>query len=147
MSEGFLLHPQLAAETHPVGDLPLCRVLLMDDAGYPWTILVPRRAGVREICELADADQQTLIRESSELARALLRVYAPDKLNVAALGNVVPQLHVHHIARYATDAAWPHPVWGRVPRRPYPPDAAQAAVEALRAALAPGLVPRFRGAT
>jgi diadenosine tetraphosphate (Ap4A) HIT family hydrolase len=143
--EGFQLHPQLAADTHPIGDLALCRVLLMDDAGYPWVILVPRRAGVREICELPDVDQQALMRESTLIARALLAIYAPDKLNVAALGNVVPQLHLHHIARYTTDAAWPNPVWGRVPRKPYPADAAQAAVEALRGALAPQIVPRLRG--
>lgn len=145
MSEGFVLHPRLAADTHPVGDLTLARVLLMDDANYPWCILVPRRTGVREICELNRADQHLLCDESALLARALLSIYTPDKLNIAALGNVVPQLHLHHIARYQTDPAWPDPVWGKQPRRPYPAADAQAAVHALRAALAPSLTPRHRG--
>jgi diadenosine tetraphosphate (Ap4A) HIT family hydrolase len=145
MHAGFVLHPQLTADTHPVGDFALCRVLLMDDANYPWFILVPRRAGLREICELPSAEQHQLSDESAQLARALLGIYTPDKLNIAALGNVVPQLHLHHIARFQSDPAWPAPVWGRQPRVPYPASAAQAAVDAMRAALAPTLQPRHRG--
>ena len=128
---GFALHPQLTAETHPVGDLPLSRVLLMDDSNWPWLILVPRRADIREICELDDEDQVQLMRESSQLASALLELFKPDKLNIAALGNLVPQLHLHHIVRHSYDAAWPSPVWGRLPRQPYLPARARERVRQL----------------
>lgn len=141
MSSDWSLHPQLAADTVVIGDLPLGRVLLSNDANYPWTILVPRRAGIREIHELSEADQQQLLRESSWLARALIAEFAPTKLNIAALGNVVPQLHVHHIARFDHDPAWPAPIWGRVPATTY--DAADRAVRiaSLRARLGPDLAP------
>lgn len=115
----FELHPQLAADTLRIGALPLCEVLLMNDARYPWLILVPRRAGVREIFELTDEDQRQLQRESSTLALHLAQEFSADKMNIAALGNVVPQLHVHHIVRYRSDAAWPAPVWGKHPAVPY----------------------------
>lgn len=84
----------------------------MNDARYPWFILVPQREHAREICDLTTTDQHVLMDESSHLARAMIAAYAPDKLNIAAIGNIVPQLHVHHVARYRTDAAWPKPVWG-----------------------------------
>ncbi|WP_293390817.1 HIT domain-containing protein [Nevskia sp.] len=113
------LHPRLAADTVPVGDFVLSRLLLSNDAHYPWLILVPRRADIREIHELSEADQQQLLRESMLLSRALMTAFSPTKLNIAALGNMVPQLHVHHIARYDNDAAWPAPVWGRVPAIDY----------------------------
>jgi diadenosine tetraphosphate (Ap4A) HIT family hydrolase len=135
MTTDFELHPRLAADTFDAGALALCRLLLMNDANYPWFILVPQRAGVREICELADADQAVLLRESVALQRAMLAAFAPDKLNVAALGNVVPQLHLHHVARFATDPAWPAPVWGRAPARPYAAAAAAARIAALMQAL------------
>lgn len=115
----FELHPQLAKDCLGLGRLPLCRVLLMNDANYPWFILVPEREGLRELHELAEADRRALWEESTLLSRALAKAFAPDKLNVAALGNVVPQLHVHHIVRYAHDPAWPAPVWGRLPAKPY----------------------------
>jgi len=115
----FELHPRLAADTFEITRLPLCRVLLMNDAHYPWLILVPQRLGIREIHELSDADQIQLIRESSRVARVMSELFKPDKMNIAALGNVVPQLHIHHIARFETDAAWPKPVWGHIPARPY----------------------------
>ena len=115
----FTLHPQLSADTFVVGDFPLCRLLLMNDAGYPWFILVPRRPEVREIFELSDDDQQQLLRESSQLSRVIKTEFSADKLNVAALGNMVPQLHVHHIVRYQTDQAWPKPVWDLHPASPY----------------------------
>jgi diadenosine tetraphosphate (Ap4A) HIT family hydrolase len=139
MSVGWTLHAQLAADTVAIGDLPLGRVLLSNDANYPWTILVPRRAGIREIHELSEADQQQLLRESSWLARALIAEFAPTKLNIAALGNVVPQLHIHHIARFDHDPAWPAPIWGRVQATAY--DAADRAVRiaSLRARLGPDL--------
>lgn len=118
-ADGFTLHHQLAADTLVLGDFPLCRLLLMNDAKYPWFILVPRRRGVREIYDLADADQAGLLRESVALSRALMDAFRGDKLNVAALGNLVPQLHVHHVVRFTGDQAWPAPVWGRHPPTPY----------------------------
>lgn len=144
MSADWTLHPQLAADTSSLGDLPLSRLLLSNDANYPWTILVPRRAGIREIHELCDADQQQLLRESNLLARALIAVFAPTKLNIAALGNVVPQLHVHHIARHDHDPAWPAPVWGRVPAVAYANAAREARIAALTAALGADLGPAIR---
>jgi diadenosine tetraphosphate (Ap4A) HIT family hydrolase len=115
----FALDPQLAGDTVAVGDLALSRVLLNDDANYPWLILVPRRAGLVELTDLDNAGQDTLMDEVSQAARALKAVTGCDKLNVAALGNVVSQLHVHVIARFHGDAAWPNPVWGKAPRKAY----------------------------
>lgn len=115
----FSLHPRLAADTQGVGDFALCRVLLMNDSRYPWCILVPRRAGLREIYQLDDADQAQFWHESARLGRVLMREFSGEKLNVAALGNVVPQLHVHHIVRHSHDDAWPAPVWGRHAALPY----------------------------
>jgi diadenosine tetraphosphate (Ap4A) HIT family hydrolase len=94
-------------------------LLLMHYSHYPWTILVPRRAGLREIYEMSDLDQQVFWRESAQLSKVLMKAFKGDKLNVAALGNMVPQLHVHHIVRFAGDAAWPAPVWGKHPPCPY----------------------------
>jgi len=115
----FELHPRLAQDTLAIGDFPLCRLLLMNDASYPWFILVPRRFGIREIFELPQREQQQLLRESSQLSLVVSRIFQADKLNIAALGNVVPQLHLHHIVRYQNDQAWPGPVWGRFPAQPY----------------------------
>ncbi len=132
----FELHPRLAADSFPLADLPLSRLLLMNDAQYPWCILVPRRAGIREIYELSEGDQLALLRESSMLGRALMQAFAGTKLNIAALGNMVPQLHVHHIVRYENDPAWPAPVWGRHPVRPYQDAQRRAFVERLLPLLA-----------
>jgi len=115
---GWSLHPQLENDTTPVGDLPLCRVLAIDDADYPWLVLVPRRAGIVEIADLSDADAGLLMREIALASRVLKAVTRCDKLNVAAIGNIVPQLHVHIVARWATDPLWPKPVWGHVAPRP-----------------------------
>lgn len=115
MSTGFSLHPQLAKDCIAVGQLPLSQLLMMNDAQYPWFILVPRRAAIREIHELAPPDQQQLLAESSALGAALMNAFAGEKLNLAALGNMVPQLHLHHIVRHSSDPAWPRPVWGAVP--------------------------------
>ena len=115
----FQLHPQLVKDTLPFGRFSLCRLLFMNDANYPWFILVPEREHIREIHELNDTDRRQLWDESVLLSRALTGVFKPDKLNIAALGNQVPQLHVHHIVRYTHDPAWPAPVWGKVPPRPY----------------------------
>ncbi|WP_116475703.1 HIT domain-containing protein [Zobellella maritima] len=115
----FVLHPQLLADTQRLGDLPLSRVLLAKDSRYPWLILVPRRADIQEIHWLTAAEQVQLIQESSALGRLMEQWLAPDKINVAALGNMVPQLHLHHIARFRSDAAWPGPIWGKHQALPY----------------------------
>ena len=115
----FELHPQLALDTITIGDFPLCRLLLINDSNYPWFILVPRRSQIREIYELQESDQRQLLKESSQLSRVLVKIFQADKLNVAALGNMVPQLHIHHIVRYQNDQAWPKPVWGLFPAQTY----------------------------
>ncbi len=131
----FELHPRLAQDCLPVGELALCRLLLMNDAHYPWCILVPRREGIREIHHLQPADRQLLLEESCRLAAVMEQLFRPVKMNVAALGNVVPQLHVHHIARFEGDAAWPAPVWGRVAVQPYAEVVARERVQSLQALL------------
>jgi diadenosine tetraphosphate (Ap4A) HIT family hydrolase len=135
-TDAFALHERLAADTLPVGDWPLSRVLLMNDAQFPWLILVPRRAAMREIYELGDNDQLQLLRESSALGRALMTLFAGDKLNIGALGNMVPQLHVHHIVRHAGDPAWPGPVWGKLPAQAYATADAARRIAQLRERLA-----------
>lgn len=107
------LHPQLDKDTINIGDLPLSRVLVVNDANYPWLLLVPRRAGAAEIIDLDEVEQAQLMTEIVRASRALKAVTQCDKLNVAALGNMVPQLHVHLIARRISDVAWPRPVWGQ----------------------------------
>lgn len=115
----FEIHPQLVKDCITVTRLELSHVLLMNDASYPWFILVPERENIREIYELDEADQQLLTRESVKLGQFLMQHFHGDKLNVAALGNLVPQLHIHHIVRFETDASWPAPVWGQHPPQPY----------------------------
>ena len=115
----FRLDPRLAEDTLPIVDLPLCRALLFNDRRYPWVILVPRRNDVREIHHLPTESRQQLLAESCRIAAALEQLFGPDKLNIAALGNIVPQLHLHHVARWRGDPAWPGPVWGHSPRQPY----------------------------
>jgi diadenosine tetraphosphate (Ap4A) HIT family hydrolase len=133
----FELDARLQADTVPIGDWPLSRVLLMNDARYPWIILVPRRSGMREIHELSAQDQRQLLDESVRLGRVLKEIFGGDKLNVAALGNVVPQLHVHHVVRRVGDDAWPAPVWGRLPPRAYDNETLHQRLHLLRNALAP----------
>jgi len=118
-STAWSLDPQLARDGAMIGDLPLARVLAMNDANYPWLVLVPRVAGAVEIIDLDDAQQAQLMDEIAMLSRVLKDTTHCDKLNVAAIGNVVAQLHVHIIARRRDDAAWPRPVWGAVPAREY----------------------------
>lgn len=132
---GWHLHPQLADDTHPLAHWPLCEVRLMDDAHHPWLILVPRVEDAVDITDLDVAQQATLIREIDRAARALQAAVKPHKLNVAALGNVVPQLHVHVIARYRDDIAWPRPVWGTATAQPYSPEQLVERVALLDAAL------------
>ena len=115
----FELDDRLEADTLEIGELSLCRVLLMNDAQYPWVILVPQRDNVREVFELSDADQHQLMIESNAVAKAMADHFKAEKMNVAALGNMVPQLHIHHIARFSNDVAWPKPVWGLHPPMVY----------------------------
>jgi diadenosine tetraphosphate (Ap4A) HIT family hydrolase len=129
------LDPQLARDTVPVGDLALSRVLLANDAGYPWLILVPRQPALTEIIDLAEHDQVRLLGEIAATARALKSVTECDKLNIAALGNVVAQLHVHVIARRRSDAAWPKPVWGAAPSLAYDSAVRDRLLDAVRHAL------------
>jgi diadenosine tetraphosphate (Ap4A) HIT family hydrolase len=115
-----------------LGDLPLSRVLVMNDANYPWLILVPRKPNLTEVIDLDEVEQAQLMTEVTRVARALREVTHCDKLNIAALGNVVPQLHVHVIARFRNDPAWPKPVWGAVPPRAYEREALHDFVAPLR---------------
>ena len=131
----FSLHPQLAADTHVVGELALARVLLMDDARFPWLVLVPRRAGLVEFLDLDADDAVALAAEARACALALRRLYQPDKFNVAALGNVVAQFHLHVVARFRSDARWPQPVWGAPPALPYTQTQAATRLAELRAEL------------
>ena len=133
---GWHLHPQLADDTHPVAHFALCDLQLMDDANHPWLILVPRVENAVEWTDLDELQQAELTREISRACRVLQAVFQPHKLNVAALGNVVPQLHVHVIARFREDIAWPRPVWGMATAQPYSPEELVRRIERLRAALA-----------
>ena len=128
----FTLDSRLQEDSLVLGDLPLCRLLLSKDANYPWFILVPRRADITEVFELEEADQQQLWVETTALAEALKDAFAADKMNVAALGNVVSQLHMHVIVRQRDDAAWPAPVWGKCPAVAYTDDQVQAIRQRLR---------------
>lgn len=107
------LHPQLEKDCIIIGEFTLCTLLLLNDANYPWFILLPNRDDITEIHQLSTSDQQQLLKESMFFSQCLEKTFHPDKLNIAALGNIVPQLHIHHIARFITDASWPAPVWGK----------------------------------
>jgi len=115
----FVLHPQLEKDSELVTELLLCSVRLINDANYPWLILVPQVADICDVIDLSDVQQQTLWQESALVSRALKHLFTPDKLNVAALGNMVPQLHLHHIVRFQSDVSWPKPIWGQVPLMAY----------------------------
>ena len=128
----FKLDSRLHNDTFFVCDLSLCRVLLMNDSQFPWLILVPMKNDIAEIIDLSEQEQVTLLQESALASKALQALFSPLKLNVAALGNVVRQLHVHHVARFDNDFAWPKPVWGNQPTVAYDPDKANALVEMLK---------------
>lgn len=132
----FVLDPTLAKDTVPLEEWALCRVLLMNDARYPWLILVPARPGLRDFHDLAPADLALATGEITRASKALQALYDPVKLNVAALGNLVPQLHIHVIARFKDDAAWPKPVWGVHPAKPYGEAALNERIDDLRGAFA-----------
>ncbi|CCD86131.1 conserved protein of unknown function [Bradyrhizobium sp. ORS 285] len=126
------LHPQLAKDTIDIGDLPLSRVLVIKDANYPWLLLVPRREGAVEIIDLDEVAQAQLMTEMTRVSRAVKEITKCDKLNVAALGNMVPQLHIHIIARRTSDVAWPRPVWGVAPPVPHDAQEVESFISAVR---------------
>ncbi|MFZ3035405.1 MAG: HIT domain-containing protein [Parvibaculum sp.] len=131
----FELNERLAADTWTVKDMALCRVLLMNDKRYPWLILVPRREGLRDFHDVAEADKATFLAEIDHVSAVLKVQTAAQKMNVAALGNMVPQLHVHVIARFEKDEAWPKPVWGLGEAVPYPPSEIGSLIEVLKKGL------------
>jgi diadenosine tetraphosphate (Ap4A) HIT family hydrolase len=134
----FTLHERLVADTIEVTRWPLSLVLLMNARQWPWLILVPRRPAIRELYELSHTDQQDLMSEIVRVSERLAQLVRPEKINVAALGNAVPQLHVHVIARFIHDPAWPRPVWGAAPPDPYPAEELERALERFRGMLADG---------
>lgn len=134
----FELDTRLHNDTYIVCDLALSRVLLMNDSQFPWLILVPRKHNVSEIIELTEEEQIVLLKESVLVSKAMQELFSPLKLNVAALGNVVRQLHVHHVARFDTDVAWPKPVWGNQPSKPYQEVQAKTLVAQIKTLLTQG---------
>ncbi|ALV29881.1 HIT domain-containing protein [Pannonibacter phragmitetus] len=134
----FDLNPRLEGDSLHVTDLPLCAVRLMKDANYPWVLLVPRHSDLIEIIDLSEEDRLQLMREIARVSEALRAITACEKLNVGALGNMVSQLHLHIIARFHEDPAWPGPVWGAVPAKPYEPGVAEDLINRLRAELDTG---------
>jgi diadenosine tetraphosphate (Ap4A) HIT family hydrolase len=131
----FTLDSRLENDTHSIGYLGLCQILLMDDARFPWLILVPTKPNLSEIIDLSEDEQALLMREISQCSLALKSLFSPDKLNIAALGNQVNQLHVHIIARFVSDEAWPNPVWGRGERQSYPPHMSGSLVDRIEKCL------------
>jgi diadenosine tetraphosphate (Ap4A) HIT family hydrolase len=132
----FQLHPQLLQDTYKIGDLDLCELLLHKDSQFPWCILVPKRDDIVEICQLELVDRQGLMEESCRLTEVMMDLFHPRKMNIAALGNLVPQLHLHHVARYEDDCAWPHPIWGRSPFQAYKHDVLCERIQRLQYAFA-----------
>jgi diadenosine tetraphosphate (Ap4A) HIT family hydrolase len=133
----FALDSRLDADTLQVGRLALSRVLLMNDARYPWLILVPERPDLADMIDLPESEQALLMREIAAASSALRTLFNPDKLNVGALGNRVRQLHVHVLARFVSDSAWPGPVWGVGEAQPYPPHMAGVTLDRIATALTP----------
>ncbi|MCE3253800.1 MAG: hypothetical protein K0Q67_2820 [Cellvibrio sp.] len=131
----FELHPRLAQDSQVIGEFDLSLLLLSRDANYPWCILVPKREDVYEIHHLGEEEQLQLIRESCRLSEVMTSVFDADKMNVAALGNVVRQLHIHHIARFTDDLAWPQPIWGKLPAKEYSVEAFAERIKRLQNAL------------
>ncbi len=133
----FILNPTLEKDCFDLGKLQLCRVLLMNDSQFPWLILVPERAELSEIYQLSEQDQHTFMQESSYVAQQLADSYLADKMNIAALGNMVPQLHIHHVVRYKSDKAWPAPIWGKFDAVPYSEEALIKTLSKIKSALKP----------
>lgn len=130
----FTLHPQLQKDTDVIGEFPLCLALLIKDNAVPWVILVPKKAELKELHHLPMADQHQFLIESQIVSQMLEQCFQPDKLNLGALGNMVPQLHIHHIARFTTDIAWPGPVWGNTNGEWRSQDDQQAMLATMRSA-------------
>jgi diadenosine tetraphosphate (Ap4A) HIT family hydrolase len=128
----FTLDPRLQQDTIELGEFSLCKVLLMNDTRYPWVILVPKITGLTEVFELNYAQQLELMLESNFVAQALKELVGADKMNVASLGNVVSQLHIHHVARFLDDEAWPAPVWGKGLAVPYNKQEIEAVSQQLK---------------
>jgi diadenosine tetraphosphate (Ap4A) HIT family hydrolase len=127
----FALDPQLQKDAIAIASLPLCELLLMNDANYPWLILVPRREGLCEFIDMSADEQMQLLQESNAVAKLLQTQFSAEKLNIAALGNVVSQLHIHHVARFSSDAVWPQPIWGAVPAVAYQQDKLAEVIELI----------------
>lgn len=134
----FVTDARLEADSLLLASWPLCDVRMMNDVQYPWFILIPRVPSVRELYELSESERRQFDRESCYLGRSIMKVFAGEKLNVAALGNVVSQLHIHHIVRFASDAAWPAPVWGKHPVQPMSQEQQESRMKALESVLEPG---------
>ena len=128
LEEGFRMHPKLVADTAGIGPLPLSAARLMKDARYPWLILVPRRPKMRGFIELQDNEQSLLLEEIRRCCELFKALHKPARINIAMIGNIVPQLHVHIVARFTNDASWPSPVWGIGEAQPYPPEILEARV-------------------
>ena len=126
LEEGFRMHPKLVADTVGIGPLPLSAARLMKDARYPWLVLVPRRPKMREFIELQDNEQSLLLEEIRRCCELFKALHKPARINIAMIGNIVPQLHVHIVARFTNDASWPLPVWGIGEAQPYPPEILKA---------------------
>ncbi|WP_206485333.1 HIT family protein [Thalassotalea sp. G2M2-11] len=135
MNTSFTLHHLLQRDCLELIDFPLSKLLVMNDSQYPWFVLVPKVENIKDIYQLDWADQQQLLNESSLLSELLMQVFNGDKMNVAALGNVCPQLHVHHIVRFEEDKAWPKPIWGEHPMQAY----SEAELAELKNKLMPAL--------
>ncbi len=135
----FNLHNDLKRDGILIGRFPLCLVLLINDSNFPWFVLVPQRAEIRECFDLNAEDYQALWIESRAFSEGIMRSFTGDKLNVAALGNMTPQLHIHHIVRYSTDAAWPAPIWGKFPHHPY----TEKEIDRIRAKIAAEKIAQF----
>ena len=135
----FQLHPQLAADCIALGRFDLCRLLLMNDSQYPWFILVPEIADIREIFQLSKDQRGLLQEESCFLAKQMSQLFNADKMNIAAIGNLVPQLHIHHVARYRNDKAWPAPIWGKFSPVPYTSGQLEERLNQVKARLGPNL--------
>ncbi len=131
----FELHPVLEKDSILIGRFGLCQIRLINDSNYPWVLLVPEREGLTEIYQLSIEDRCLLTEESAFLSATLADLFKADKMNVAAIGNMVPQLHVHHIVRHKIDPAWPAPVWGKLPMKPYSDEALEETADKIAAAL------------
>ena len=136
----FELHASLKSDSVGVGDLPLSSVRLCNDSNYPWIILIPRREDIEEIYQLCPDDRSQLLLESSWISESLVEIFSPDKLNIATIGNIVPQLHMHHVCRYKKDACWPKPIWGQVNRLPYDEKNLIKTIKNIRLSLEPNLL-------